>query len=339
MKAKYYVETWVWMTLLMYFLYDVVWLLAEPEEFHDLIESGPAIIWIDLGYCALFTTYDIYFGNLLLNSRLLRHIKKGKPLAFGGIFLISNTLLAIIIEHVLNDYMLPISNNDTWGNAYLMGLISSMQALAVATDYYYRQSKRKEEEKRQLELQVLKLQLNPHFLFNSLSALTGLVHDDGPRAERYVVRLSRIYRHFLDHMDDETVTLDEAFRITDDYMALLQLRYQHVVLQREPFTYAPDECILRQSLQLLIENAVKHNASSSRRPLTITIGRDGDRLSVSNNVIRPDHHLPSILPTSHMGLTNLAKRYLLNLNREIKIEQTQTRYTVWLPITKKQHTR
>ena len=78
MKAKDYLITWLWTSLLMYFLYDVVWVLADHEEFNRLLEEGCTILWIDLCYCFLFSIYNLGFGTLLLKSRLLRLFPKKK---------------------------------------------------------------------------------------------------------------------------------------------------------------------------------------------------------------------------------------------------------------------
>ena len=78
MKAKDYLITWLWTSLLMYFLYDVVWVLADHEEFNRLLEEGCTILWIDLCYCFLFSIYNLGFGTLLLKSRLLRFFQKKK---------------------------------------------------------------------------------------------------------------------------------------------------------------------------------------------------------------------------------------------------------------------
>lgn len=339
MKFKNYLVTWSWTTLVMYFLYDVVWLMADPEEFRLLVDSGLDILFLDLVYCSLFSAYNIGFGMLLLDSHKFKLLKKGKPIVFGTFFLVGNTLLSFAIDKVINVYMVPLEDNETWGNAYLMGLISSMQTLAIATDYYHKKAKRRQEEKQRLELQMLKLQLNPHFVFNSLSALSSLVCINPSQSERYIIRWSRIYRYILQHMDDELVTLDEAFDFTRDYINLLQLRYEHMELHREDFAYDSDECILRQSLQLLIENAVKHNAMGNEKKLIINIGRDKDMLTVSNNIIAPLYSVEATMPLRHLGLSNLAKRYLLNANREIKIDRTAHQFRVSLPIVKKNQAR
>lgn len=92
MKAKDYLITWLWTSLLMYFLYDVVWVLADHEEFNRLLEEGCTILWIDLCYCFLFSIYNLGFGTLLLKSRLLRLFPKKKIPILSAIFSVSQYL-------------------------------------------------------------------------------------------------------------------------------------------------------------------------------------------------------------------------------------------------------
>lgn len=89
----------------------------------------------------------------------------------SAIFLLANTFLAFLVENLIDVLFVDISDREVWGNAYLMGLISSIQALIVVVEYYYKESEQKYEENRQLEMKLLKMQMNPHFVFNSLSVL------------------------------------------------------------------------------------------------------------------------------------------------------------------------
>ncbi|EJW91112.1 two component system sensor histidine kinase, partial [gut metagenome] len=100
----------------------------------------------------------------------------------------ANTFLAFLVENLIDVLFVDISDCEVWGNAYLMGLISSIQALIVVVEYYYKESEQKYKENRQLEMKLLKMQMNPHFVFNSLSVLAGLIDIDAKRAEDYVIR-------------------------------------------------------------------------------------------------------------------------------------------------------
>lgn len=332
MKAKDYLITWLWTSLLMYFLYDVVWVLADYEEFNRLLEEGCTILWIDLCYCFLFSIYNLGFGTLLLKSRLLRFFQKKKILILSAIFLLANTFLAFLVENLIDVLFVDISDREVWGNAYLMGLISSIQTLIVVVEYYYKESEQKYEENRQLEMKLLKMQMNPHFVFNSLSVLAGLIDIDAKRAEDYVIRLSRIYRHILGHIENDVVSLDEAFQWLDDYMNLLKLRYTNIELQVKPMERRKDEYILSQSLQVLIENAVKHNAMNQHEKLTIVVERKENMLVVSNNIIHPTYKSEHTIPSYKLGLDNLAKRYLMKFGKEISVKHSSESFTVYLPI-------
>ena len=332
MKAKDYLITWLWTSLLMYFLYDVVWVLADHEEFKRLLEEGCTILWIDLCYCFLFSIYNLGFGTLLLKSRLLRFFQKKKILILSAIFLLANTFLAFLVENLIDVLFVDISDREVWGNAYLMGLISSIQALIVVVEYYYKESEQKYEENRQLEMKLLKMQMNPHFVFNSLSVLAGLIDIDAKRAEDYVIRLSRIYRHILGHIENDVVSLDEAFQWLDDYMNLLKLRYTNIELQVKPMERRKDEYILSQSLQVLVENAVKHNAMNQHEKLTIVVERKENMLVVSNNIIHPTYKSEHTIPSYKLGLDNLAKRYLMKFGKEISVKHSSESFTVYLPI-------
>ena len=332
MKAKDYLITWLWTSLLMYFLYDVVWVLADNEEFNRLLEEGCTILWIDLCYCFLFSIYNLGFGTLLLKSRLLCFFPKKKILILSAIFLLANTFLAFLVENLIDVLFVDISDREVWGNAYLMGLISSIQALIVVVEYYYKELEQKYEENRQLEMKFLKMQMNPHFVFNSLSVLAGLIDIDAKRAEDYVIRLSRIYRHILGHIENDVVSLDEAFQWLDDYMNLLKLRYTNIELQVKPMERRKDEYILSQSLQVLVENAVKHNAMNQHEKLTIVVERKENMLVVSNNIIHPTYKSEHTIPSYKLGLDNLAKRYLMKFGKEISVKHSSESFTVYLPI-------
>lgn len=204
--------------------------------------------------------------------------------------------------------------------------------LIVAVEYYCRKLERKYEENRMLEMQLLKMQLNPHFIFNSLSVLTGLIRIDATRAENYVVRLSRIYRHILGHIEIDIVLLEDAFRFLEDYTALLQLRYTNIELIIHDIDCSDNPYILSQSLQVVIENAVKHNSLNRSTKLTITISREKDMLTITNNIIASDYNKNSSNPSHKIGLKNLSQRYLIKFNKKIKIQTSANEFKVYLPI-------
>lgn len=329
---KDYLITWWWNSILMFLLYDIVWILTDHEEFSYLIKEDSTALWVDFCYCLLFSLYNLAFGTILLKSQLIKGFGKKKVLVFCTTFLLANTILAFIIENMIDLAWTEIPAHEAWGNAYLMGLISCMQALIVATEYYCRKLEHKYEENRKLEMQLLKMQLNPHFIFNSLSTLAGLIYIDATRAEHYVVRLSRIYRHILGHIETDTVSLEDAFRFVEDYVSLLQLRYANIELIINDMDFSDNPYILSQSLQVVIENAVKHNALNQNTKLTITIDRDRDQLIVSNNIITSHYNKEPASPSHKIGLNNLSQRYQIRFNKKIRIQNNANEFKVYLPI-------
>jgi len=144
--------------------------------------------------------------------------------------------------------------------------------------------------------------------------------------------LSRIYRHILGHIENDVVSLDEAFQWLDDYMSLLKLRYTNIELQVKPMETSKEEYILSQSLQVLVENAVKHNAMNQHEKLTIIVERKNNMLVVSNNIIHPSYKSEQTIPSYKLGLDNLAKRYMIKFGKEIRVEHTTESFIVYLPI-------
>ncbi|HEY0896735.1 MAG TPA: histidine kinase [Sphingobacteriaceae bacterium] len=180
----------------------------------------------------------------------------------------------------------------------------------------------------QFRLQALKNQVNPHFLFNSLSVLSSLVHRDAALAEQFVVRLSQAYTYILSQKEAGLVPLDEEMRFLRSYFFLLKIRFGEK-LQLE--TDVPDTnggMVPPLILQLLLENAVKHNKMSAHQPLKVSIRRRGDRLIVENNISRRDSKEES----TGLGLENIRKRYGMITDAEVTITQTDARFSVVIPV-------
>lgn len=179
------------------------------------------------------------------------------------------------------------------------------------------------------QYESLKQQLNPHFLFNSLNTLKSLVKNNPEESLTFIDQLSYIYRYMLVHSGKNDVTLSEEIDFVTAYLSLLKIRYGEAV--RFELDVPPAELPTRippNTLQVLIENAVKHNVISQSRPLHIRIYTTPDCVVVENNLqIKPPEGF-----SSNVGLNNINNRYLILKGREITIEQTQNSFTVKLPL-------
>jgi sensor histidine kinase YesM len=153
--------------------------------------------------------------------------------------------------------------------------------------------------------ETLKNQVNPHFLFNSLNALTNLVQEDKAKASLFIRQLAEVYRYVLDVKDKEVVPLREELHFLKSYLFLQQIRFGKKL--NVVFEIQDDRILVAPlTLQMLIENAIKHNIVSEADPLFITISEDGDRIVVRNNL-----QLRSSIGSSStgVGLENITRRY------------------------------
>lgn len=183
-------------------------------------------------------------------------------------------------------------------------------------------------EKIQTELEALRHQVNPHFLFNSLNALADLIHEDAGRAERYVQELSRVYRYVLEIQRRELIRLQEELDFLDSYLYLLRTRFgDKLRVELDIPDALRHRWIVPLTLQLLFENAIKHNVVSAARPLLVTVRAEGANLVVSNNLqVRPHPE-----PSTGQGLDNLRNRYRLLGERVVEAVATAAEFRVTVP--------
>ena len=182
----------------------------------------------------------------------------------------------------------------------------------------------------------MKLQLDPHFVFNSLSSLAGMIEESPQMAEEYVVKLSHIYRHILHHIDKNYITISEGADFIKNYITLLNMRYNNnIVLKIDDMNGHKDEFILSLSLQLLIENAVKHNCPQEDEQLQIELFRQDGMLVVKNNRIYKNKKNNQSVESYGLGIGNLKQRYNLECGNEPKFIISQDYFEVKLPILSK----
>ncbi|MBK5280160.1 MAG: histidine kinase [Bacteroidia bacterium] len=174
----------------------------------------------------------------------------------------------------------------------------------------------------------LKSQVNPHFLFNSLNALTNLVYEDQDKAAKFIKQLSEVYRYVLDTQSKEVVPLKEELEFLDSYLFLQKIRFGdnlniEVELTKTQSMLAP------LALQLLIENAIKHNIVSSDDPLTIRLTEQGKFIVVENSLQRKTTIGE---PSQGIGLENIRNRYKFLSPLPVEVNETDGKFIVKLPL-------
>lgn len=183
-------------------------------------------------------------------------------------------------------------------------------------------------ENAEYQFEMLKLQLNPHFLFNSLNTLSSLVHEDPEKSAEFIRKLSDVYRYVLDNRNKELVTLREEMEFIQAFAFLQGLRFQGMI----DFRINVDEDMLDKkiapmSLQLLVENAIKHNVASRKAPLWIEIITDKNSIIVTNN-FQPKENQDG----TGVGLKNISSRYNFLTGRKIQIYQDENLFRVSIPL-------
>lgn len=180
------------------------------------------------------------------------------------------------------------------------------------------------------QYESLKNQVNPHFLFNSLNALTNLVYEDQDKAAKFIKQLSEVYRYVLDTRDREVVDLDDEMKFLGSYLFLQKIRFGDNLLVGINLS-TKGKLIAPLALQLLVENAIKHNVASIENPLAINIEERDGYLVVENSLQRkhiPEEKSPGI------GLENIKSRYKFLSDQPVIVEEHDKKFVVKLPLLK-----
>lgn len=217
-------------------------------------------------------------------------------------------------------------------------LIFSVLIVGVQEAVYYfarlikaeKEAEALKKENLQTQLDSLKQQVSPHFLFNSLNTLSFLIGDDAKQAEKFLDELSKVYRYLLRNNEHELTSLATEMQFIRSYFHLLKTRYGdslHLKLAIEPRFEA--YLLPSLTLQLLLENAVKHNIIHKAQPLTVQIITQPDgQLTVKNNLQKKTQHLPS----TQLGLANIAAKFRLLNQRDIVVRETDDEFAVTIPL-------
>ena len=187
-----------------------------------------------------------------------------------------------------------------------------------------------EKEKALVQYDNLKNQLNPHFLFNALSSLNSLIFENPQLASDFLQQLSKVYRYVLENKEKNAVSLDTEINFVSHYVKLLETRFgDGLKVVFDVDTDAKEKTIVPVTLQVLIENACKHNTTSKDSPLLVTVKSEGDYLLVQNNLQRKS----AIETSNKLGLENLKNLYRYISERPVEVTETQQIFTVRIPLT------
>ncbi len=255
-----------------------------------------------------------------------------------GLRLLAEGVLAVIVSGILVVVVnLPFISNmggyvlsvPFWKSVYAAALINIFILAAAEFVIQTGINRQLQKENAVLKYRQLKSQINPHFLFNSLNVLVSLINKDSGLAVKYTKKLSAVYRYVLTRDEQDTVTVGEEVEFIGNYVSILKTRFDAGLEFR--FDIRPADMsrsVPPMSLQLLVENAVKHNAVSPENPLMINISSDGNCLCVSNGI---SPRLSRSEGTG-VGLKNLSNKYAILAGRDISVSDDGNVFSVKLPL-------
>lgn len=314
--------------------------LSDRFEQHSLF---PGMSGVDVANEVVFTFISLlilFWLNTRLfrfNTPIARMTATKIVLSFLLTWMVSNLLGKLFvllhrafdipaIDAMVHHYLHPlrdfIMTCIVTGSCYIIHLILKQQQMIVENQQLRTESIRNQYE-------ALKNQLNPHMLFNSLNTLQSLIRETPARAVDYTQELSRVLRYTLQSNESRFVTLAEELAFAEAYIFLMKMRYEEnlsfdVAVDKQ----LRDRLLPPMSLQVLIENAIKHNEISNRRPLAVSIRTQGETLVVCN----PIQAKLTGSAGPGIGLDNLAKRYQLLGHREVSISMDNGRFCVRIPL-------
>lgn len=247
------------------------------------------------------------------------------------LFLITTALAAYFTpgKFIFHDHIIGITINTIIVSLFSFFIWGAM-FLKRFFEGYKSNIQKEEQHKRDIatyQYEMLKSQVNPHFLFNSLNVLTSLIETDSNAAVKFTRKLAEVYRYVLDAKDKETVPLSEELHLTESYIYMQKNRFGNnlkVTIKELP----QNRHIIPVALQMLVENAIKHNVVTAEHPLTISIYEDQGYLVCENNLQKK-----STLPDSNtIGLRNIKERYQFLSDRPMSFTESAGKFIVRLPL-------
>lgn len=302
--------------------------------------SRPWLVYLRVGSFTAVLWNALWIGNSytsnMVSQRLSWTEEPIKRFVVGIIVTVAYTLTALFTVIFFYDYALGFRFlGDVQQMVWTTLSITFIITLFMHSRSFLRNWKAAELNSAQLQKESmkaqydsLKSQVNPHFLFNSLNALTNLIYEDQDKAARFVKQLSEVYRYVLDTQGREVVSLAEEVKFLRSYLFLQQIRFGDK-LKVDLGLDAANIQVAPLVLQMLVENAIKHNVISSESPLTIRIYGEKENIVVENNI-----HKKNVLPeeSKGIGLENIRRRYSFLSSNKIEVVNTGQLFTVKLPV-------
>ncbi len=296
-------------------------------------------------FTSIVITILVWEGNLRIDNWLNRKFpwvgKPGKRILIQlPISMIYSAVMIFLSMLFFNHFVcaLPTSSKEMFmSTSVIIGVMVSIILLSfeVGSQFFSNwkasliEIEHHKTEVVQAQLQNLKNQINPHFLFNNMSVLSSLVYKDQDKAVDFINQLSKVYRYLLDNKDRELVTLEDELTFIRSYTYLLQIRFDtNIKFTIEVENSALQKLVPPMAIQILVENAINHNEISEELPLSVSITNYENELVVTNNLqLRTNTE-----PSSKTGLKNIKDRYHYFTDKPVEIIESAHSFVVKIPL-------
>lgn len=316
------------------------YILYDDRIFHDI---KPWLVTYPIVYAMGYISWRMhYVYNHYIRSKYSSLKDTSKRVLYtipvNILVMTPSVLLITYFFHWLGILGYTIQENDL-KYAYLLGLGVNIIFESLWEVIYiiekYKESASEKEMMEQLQLRQefdhLKQKVNPHFLFNSFNTLSSLIMEDKNQAEKFLDELSKVYRYLLRNNESGMSTVEQEMKFIQSYARLLTTRHgEGFRLDMDIDPAFKDREIPSLTLQLLVENAVKHNVVSKSQPVHVDIHSTPDGYLIVNNNLNKKTRL--VNESTGIGLVNIREKYRLLNRPDVKIEQTPERFTVAIPL-------
>lgn len=346
LNLDWFIKWWEWVSfLLMWGIANLVLNLAFSILYKNFIAFSSLSLWLQT---AIQTGAAIY-GTRKISESLDQHLpwtghlkkrlfaQSVYNLGFVTLSMVSLQVVFRLVEFWWEDGIYITLRDEILITATFIAIsfVTSLLDLALFLLGQWRVSEGRVERFRkesvEFQFEMLRNQVNPHFLFNNLNTIASLVHEQPAVAGEFVKQLSRVYRYLLEYQNRDLITLEEELDFIKSYIFLVELRFnKNLFIELEIPPTSRKLLIIPVCLQMLVENAIKHNVVSRAKPLylSIKVSDDGQWLKVANNIqIKPQRDF-----SSGIGLSNIISRYNFFTERPVSVEELDGQFVVQIPL-------
>ena len=285
-------------------------------------------------------------GNQLLHIPLDRHFPwlefPAKRFLIGLVVLLAYTTLSVLLMIKGFEYLFDMNFSNNRATIIVAILVTLIVTLFLNGRSFLLSWRRLELNQEKLKnenlysrYETLKNQVNPHFLFNSLNALSNLVYEDQDLAAKFIKKLSEVYRYVLEQKDKEVVELSSEMEFVKNFVFLQKIRFGENLKVGWDAVNGSVAFVAPLSVQMLVENAIKHNTITEEQPLSVNLHLDEDNYLVVENNLQPKNIGRE--DSSQLGLENIKARYAYLTNRPVEVDVSDHSFVVKLPILEFKH--